>query len=107
MAELIYLLTETVGGTDSTGETTPGAPIETPVPGCAVWIDATTDVLTVGDDKTVSRFSVAMPPWFIVEPDQQVKIRDVVHEVDGDAFSWQNFYTNWNPGVVFHTKWVY
>lgn len=106
MAESIFLETVTDGGEDSTGEPIPGESEWVEVAGCAVWIDATTDQLTVGEDKTITRFSVAVPKNTVVDADQRVRIRGREHAIDGDAFDWTNFYSGRTPGVVFHTKWV-
>jgi len=106
MSETIYL--EVLGSAvpDSTGELVPSESEWVAVDRCAVWIDATSDVLTVGEDQTVTRFSIAAPAGTEISADQRVRVRGRDLAIDGDPFDWSNFYSGRTPGMVFHTKWV-
>lgn len=87
-----------------TGEDRYGKPIygpdqEIPVAGCMVAPRSSAEPDEVGRGAVITGVTVYLPPGADVRPQDRLRIRGELFQVDGDAGDWSSGYTAWRPGV--------
>jgi hypothetical protein len=98
-----YTVTVTVvrpGGRDQYGDPT-GTPAETPVSGCVVWPEASSEQ-TFQQDIVALGYQVLMPAGTDVLATDQVRLPDddLMYEVVGEPQRFLNPFTGTDPGVL-------
>jgi hypothetical protein len=83
---------------DDYGNDVPGAPVETDVPGCAVWPRASSEDVQ-GRLQVTEGLNVVAPYGTDVQPHDRARVRGVLYDVDGDPGEWSSPLTGTRAGV--------
>lgn len=103
--ETVVILRPTVV-LDRNGNEISGEPTEIPIEGCAAAHRESQEPDQYGRAQVVTGLQVFMPPGTDVRATDQLRVRGVVRDIDGEPFEWANPFTGWNPGVVVNLKGV-
>lgn len=96
--ETVVFLTETPGGRDEMGVPTPGATVETPVSGCAVW-PRMSDEREQAQSQVIVGLTVFIPPGVAVPATNRARVRGVLYEVDGEPGAYRSPLTGHASGT--------
>ncbi|GGK61238.1 hypothetical protein Sme01_02880 [Sphaerisporangium melleum] len=101
--ETITVLNPGAPTRDSAGNYLPGADIETPIEGCAIWPTGSTED-TDTQDQTAERLSVLIPPGTPVSSISRVRVWGYVYNVTGAPMPWRSPLTGTSAGIELHLE---
>lgn len=91
-------------GTDVYGDPLPGTPARTNILGVAVAPRMSTEPTARGRQGVVVGLTIAPPPGSDIRFTDQVEVRGVVYDIDGDSIEIVNPFTGWAPGAEIALK---
>lgn len=91
-------------GTDPYGDPLPGDPARTDVAGTAVAPRMSTEPTERGRQGVVVGLTIAPPPGSDIRFTDQVEVRGVVYDVEGDSIEIRSPFTGWAPGAEIALK---
>lgn len=88
---------------DSAGNYIPGADVETPIEGCAVWPTGSTEN-DDAQDQTAERLTVLVPYGTAVDVISRVRVWGYVYNVNGAPLPWSSPLTGTRAGIQLHLE---
>lgn len=79
-------------------------PDELEIEGVAIAPGSSTETRTENRTLVASGMSLYGPPGMDVQPQDRIRARSGLWEVDGEVADWLNALTGWNPGAEFTLK---
>lgn len=79
-------------------------PDELEIEGVAIAPGTSTETRTENRTTISSGMSLYCSPGMDVKPDDRIRARSGLWEVDGEVADWRNALTGWNPGAEFSLK---
>jgi len=101
LSETVTRLRAAEAGTDRRGNAEPGEPTRLDIDGCAVAPRGQGENRTEGRQAVTSGWTVYAPTGADVLATDQVEVRGVVYEVDGEPADWRSPFSGRRPGLVF------
>ena len=95
--ETVTVVRASPGGVDAYGDPLPGDASRVDVPGCAVAPRYSSEPSERGRQGVIVGLTVYGPDVFLST--DQVEVRGVLYDVEGEPGFWENPFTGWAPGV--------
>ena len=97
--ETVTIVRATPGGTDAYGDPIPGTVTRIDVPGCAVAPRLSTEPTERGRQGVIVGLTIYPPADSGFRFTDQVEVRGVLFDIEGEVAEWVNPFTGWTPGA--------
>lgn len=105
IGETVSIVHETPGGTDAYGDPIASTTTTTTaVPGCAFAPRASTEPTERGRQGVIIGGTIYLPAGTTIAHEDQVIVRGVTYDVEGEPGEWVSPFTGWAPGVEVAVK---
>lgn len=105
IGETVTRIRRAANGVDRYGNPKPGAPVETPLAGALFAPNGSVEASEVGRASASTSPQLMFPrQWPDLVPTDQVRVRGLVYEVQGDAEDWRSAYASTLGGLVVDLK---